>query len=378
MAIEDTKLHDEFGRLAALHRYDVLDSPRESQFDRITSLVEAVLAVPMCAVALIDGDRQWFKSCVGLDVAETPRNISFCTHTIMTRHPMHIADATLDDRFAGNPLVVGEPYIRSYLGVPLTTPDGYNIGSLCAVDTKSRTFSSEQIALLQSFALVVVDELELRRIAQIDHLTGAATRRSFCLELDKAIEHFQRTGAPATLIMFDVDHFKVINDTYGHSAGDAVLSTVATKLMAALRTGDVLGRLGGEEFGVLLREIPDIYAFGIAERFRGIIETSNIPEVRSRCITASFGVAPIKHAEITPEEWMATADQALYSAKRSGRNRCCSASSTSLTGKPVGGPVLSQMALSSQADSSALGCSQLLRRFDFDAERPPPSRAGRS
>jgi GAF domain-containing protein len=150
MTLEDVKLHDEPGRLAALHRYEILDTPKESSFERITGLVKTVLNVPMCAVSLIDTDRQWFKSCVGLTVSQTTRNISFCTHTIMERQPLHIPDATLDARFAENPLVTGDPFIRSYLGVPLSTPDGYNIGSLCAIDTKARTFSIDQIAVLQS------------------------------------------------------------------------------------------------------------------------------------------------------------------------------------------------------------------------------------
>lgn len=337
MTVEDTKLHDEPRRLAALHRYDVLDSPREFQFDRITALVEKVLNVPMCAVSLIDADRQWFKSCIGLNVSQTSRNISFCTHTIKARQPLHITNATLDERFADNPLVKGKPFIRSYLGVPLSTPDGYNIGSLCAIDTKARTFTADQIAVLKSFAMVVVDELELRRVAQTDHLTGAATRRSFCLELDKALAHFRRTGAPATLLMLDVDHFKLVNDTYGHPVGDMVLRTVAAGLMGRLRMNDVLGRLGGEEFGILLRGSPPVYATGVAERFRVIIETMKLPETQPPSVTASFGVAPLQHCTPTSEQWIALADAALYRAKRGGRNRCCT---TSSTGVGINGPAM--------------------------------------
>jgi diguanylate cyclase (GGDEF)-like protein len=323
MTLEDVKLHDEPGRLAALHRYEILDTPKESSFERITGLVKTVLNVPMCAVSLIDTDRQWFKSCVGLTVSQTTRNISFCTHTIMERQPLHIPDATLDARFAENPLVTGDPFIRSYLGVPLSTPDGYNIGSLCAIDTKARTFSIDQIAVLQSFAMLVVDELELRRVAQTDQLTGAATRRSFCLELEKAIAHFRRTGVPSTLVMLDVDHFKLVNDTYGHPAGDVVLRTVAAELMGELRENDVLGRLGGEEFGVLLRESAPEYAMAIAERFRVRVEAADVSRTHPIRVTASLGVSPLPHTTLTAEQWVEIADQAMYLAKRTGRNRCC-------------------------------------------------------
>ncbi|MDB5658257.1 MAG: diguanylate cyclase [Cypionkella sp.] len=136
----DRKLADEEGRLEALRRYDVLDTPPEAPFDRLTELVRSVLGVPIAAVTLVDAERQWFKSIAGLNACETSLEISFCAHAIKKREPLVISDATLDMRFAKNPLVTGDPWIRSYLGIPLETPDGYNVGALCAIDTKPRTF----------------------------------------------------------------------------------------------------------------------------------------------------------------------------------------------------------------------------------------------
>lgn len=323
MTVADAKLHDEPGRLLALQRYQILDTPKESEFDRITDLVAKVLDVPLCGVSLVDIDRQWFKSCVGFTVSQTKRDISFCSHTIMAREPLHITDATLDERFVDDPLVTGDPFIRSYLGVPLSTPDGYNVGSLCALDTKSRTFSSDQIAMLKSFASLVVHELELRNIAHTDFLTGAATRRSFCLDLDGVIAEFRRSGAPATLLMLDIDHFKLVNDTYGHPVGDRVLRIVATELMSELRVNDVLGRVGGEEFGVLLRDSKPESATEIAERFRMRVETIKLSESIPSQVTISLGIVPLTDASLTSELWMATGDEELYRAKRAGRNRCC-------------------------------------------------------
>lgn len=321
----DAKLQDEPGRLAALHRYEVLDTPKESAFERITGLVKTVLNVPMCAVSLIDTDRQWFKSCVGLTAPQTARDISFCTHTIQRREPMNIPDATMDDRFRDNPLVTGDPHIRSYLGVPLSTPDGYNVGSLCAIDVKPRDFSPEQVGVLSSFAALVVDELELRRIAQTDHLTGASTRRSFSLELEKALAQYRRSGVRAALIMLDIDHFKKINDTYGHPAGDVVLKSVAAELGKQLRSNDTLGRLGGEEFGILLRDTDGATAGDIAERFRLALERVNIDHEPKLSVTASFGLSMLDESVDSVDAWMSSADGALYEAKRGGRNRCCKA-----------------------------------------------------
>ena len=118
----DPKLMDEPARLAALNRYEVLDTPREPSFDRITDLVRSILGVPISAVSLVDTDRQWFKSLAGLDATQTSRDVAFCAHTIRQRAPLIIADAQEDERFRDNPLVTGDPNIRSYAGIPLETP----------------------------------------------------------------------------------------------------------------------------------------------------------------------------------------------------------------------------------------------------------------
>jgi diguanylate cyclase (GGDEF)-like protein len=319
----DSKLQDEAGRLAALQRYEVLDTAPEPGFDRITSLVSAVMNVPMCTVSLIDADRQWFKSCVGLDAPQTGRDISFCTHTVQQREPLFVPDAMLDERFAKNPLVTGEPFIRSYLGVPLATPDGYNVGSLCVIDRVPRSFTAKQIDILQSFAALVVDELEMRRIAQTDHLTGVATRRSFTLELEKALAQFRRSHQPTALVLLDIDHFKQVNDTYGHPTGDRVLVAVAQTLGGLLRGGDTIGRLGGEEFGILLQDVGAEVARETAERLRGRIEATSVDGESPLQVTASFGIAVLEAGMGSVQPWMARADEALYEAKRTGRNRCC-------------------------------------------------------
>jgi diguanylate cyclase (GGDEF)-like protein len=328
----DTKLADEAARLAALRRYEILDTLPEAPFDRITGLVKAVFEVPIALVSLIDADRQWLKSCVGMDVSETPREISFCTHTIQRREPMVIANATEDPRFANNPLVTGPPYIASYLGAPLETPDGYNVGSLCAIDTKPRTFSANQIEVMKSFAALVMNEMELRRIAQVDFLTGVATRRRFCLELEKAISRFKRHGRVSALLTLDIDHFKQVNDTYGHPAGDQVLRAVGASLERLVRVNDVVGRLGGEEFGILLADADLQKAPRCAERFRAAIEALVVEHDPPLRVTASFGIAGLEDRNTTAEQWLATADEALYEAKRSGRNRACVAPQQQVVG----------------------------------------------
>jgi GAF domain-containing protein len=143
-------------------RCEVLDTEPEEAFDRITRLAKTVLQMPMVVVSLVDRDRQWFKSRQGVGATQTPRDISFCTHTIQDTRPLVVTDAHVDPRFAASPLVLGEPYIRFYIGVPLRSRDGYNVGALCSTDTKVRRLSGEQINVLEDLGRLVVDELELR------------------------------------------------------------------------------------------------------------------------------------------------------------------------------------------------------------------------
>lgn len=319
----DALLKDEEGRIAALDRLNALDTEPEEPFEKIVSLVRTVLGVPIATVTLVDRKRQWFMARSGLEVQETPRSISFCTHTVEQREPLVVPDAHLDPRFADSPLVLGHPHIRSYAGVPLQTPEAYNVGALCAMDTKPRTFSAPEIAILSNFAHIVGNELELRMIAQRDHLTGALSRRGFLEQAQGELSRFERHGRQSCLAMFDVDRFKGVNDGYGHPAGDEVLRQVAQLCETLMRPSDVFGRLGGEEFALLLPETEFVEAEIVAERLRAAIagHPFTLPDQRVLQITISLGIAPIDPAVSTVAAWLAIADAWLYRAKQNGRNR---------------------------------------------------------
>lgn len=154
---------DETERLNWLKQSGILNSPREDAFDDITRLAAQVCGVPISAVSLIDEERQWFKSIVGLTISETPRDLAFCAHTILTPKTMVIPDATQDERFKDNPLVLGQPEIRFYAGAPLITSDGLTLGSLCLIDRVARTLTAEQQAVLEMLARQVVGRIELQR-----------------------------------------------------------------------------------------------------------------------------------------------------------------------------------------------------------------------
>lgn len=318
----DPKLNDEQGRIAALQRYEVLDTPPAEPFDKITALVRDVLNVPISAVSLVDRKRQWFKSIQGLSVTETARSVSFCSHAIKDAAVLIVPDATDDLRFADNALVTGAPFIRSYAGAPLRTPDGYNVGALCAIDTVARAFTPAQIGILSSFASLVVDELELRRIAQTDHMTGALSRRGFVAQVDKQIAEHTRNGGGSVLVLLDIDHFKSVNDRFGHPAGDDVLKAISGLCATVLRGNDCFGRLGGEEFGILLTDVSESEGLRTADALRSLIAGYLMPVANGLRVTASFGVSALRPCVEDAGQWIAESDAALYEAKRSGRNRC--------------------------------------------------------
>ena len=153
-------VRDDIDRIASLHALSILDTSPQRMFDRVTSLVSSLLDSSMAMISLIDEDRQWFLSRVGLQATETPRNVAFCNHVIANEEPLFIADASEDPRFSDNPLVMGGPSIRSYMGFPVKSPDGAYIGTLCAADQRSHHFSQAHLSILEVLAHVVEDLIQ--------------------------------------------------------------------------------------------------------------------------------------------------------------------------------------------------------------------------
>jgi diguanylate cyclase (GGDEF)-like protein len=312
----------ERGRLEALDRYDILDTPREETFDRITRIARNALQVPIAIVSAIDGHRQWYKSIEGLQASEVPREQSFCKHVIAEGTPLIVPNAAEHPLFASHPMVTGDPGIRFYAGVPLTTHDGHHIGTLCVIDMRPRELGPGFLAILNDLARVVIDELELRMLATTDSLTGAMSRRAFKEQGARAAALALRHHQDLSAIAFDLDHFKAINDRYGHAAGDEVLARTVRAVTEELRDSDLVGRLGGEEFAVLLPQTARDGAMLTAERLRSTVESLVLTAGSDRLrVTASFGVASFNRTTRDLETLLGQADAALYRAKAAGRNQ---------------------------------------------------------
>lgn len=318
----------EIDRLAALEAFDLLDTPRDEGLDRIVGLIREIFSVEIGIVSLIDAHRQWYKSCMGLAAEEVPREDTFCRYVIDIEEPIVVQDATKDSRFSEHPAVTGESHIRFYAGVPLRTRAGYVIGTVCAIDRRPRSFGNRDLTILTGLAGVSMDRITLLQSAATDSLTEALTRRAFKQEADQLISLALRHQHDIACIVLDVDHFKSVNDTHGHAAGDEVLKNVAATCKGALRAGDLLGRLGGEEFAILLPHVDREGALAVAEKVRALIAAQTVRAGDHKLnVTASFGVSALSIIGKDIETLLAQADAAMYKAKHTGRNRCVSWSS---------------------------------------------------
>ncbi|WP_282183175.1 putative bifunctional diguanylate cyclase/phosphodiesterase [Azospirillum agricola] len=177
---------NERDRLAALRRFELLDTPPEAAFDQITRLAAKVLNAPIALISLIDENRQWFKSRIGLDAQETPREFAFCAHALSSDGLFVVHDASLDARFAANPLVTGDPNIRFYAGAPLRTADGLALGTLCVIDRKARpSLSPAEEESLRDLSAMVMAHIEARRaVGYLHPLTALSNRFRFLKDID--------------------------------------------------------------------------------------------------------------------------------------------------------------------------------------------------
>lgn len=482
MTQASTRLHEpepeetqEQQRLAALYASGILDTPREPEFDHIVELAAAICGTPISSCTLIDEDRAWLKAATGVEIGQVDRNLSFCSETIQQTDLMIVEDLTEDERFRTHPWVAGGPSIRFYAGMPLSDPDGHNLGSLCVADTAPRILSNEQKVALRTLAKQLKALIELRierqrreqallekeqlvqalqsseqrfrsfmnngpflsyirddngrftfynkqlsdrfgigrdewigrtlqelfpphladtyrrsdrealqsgravdaveetwdehghptfwrsskftflnelgfpmvggistditseinrhsdlerksllleRFAWTDSLTGLANRRATDDQLTAEVAKACQNGSPLSIILLDIDNFKLRNDRYGHNAGDAVLRRMGAILSRTVRGADVAARYGGEEFMVILPNTANEGTMLVANRLQKVIRSESWPD---EPVTVSMGVASLSEPAFDVASLVALADDAMYQAKQNGRNKVVSA-----------------------------------------------------
>lgn len=308
-------------RLAALFAMDILQSPREPLLERIVQLACTEFGMDSGALVLIDHASAILHVRIGTHVRRCPRKSMPCNIVISNAAPLILQDVPEDPITAGMPMAANGPIMRSYAGFPLLTRDGLAIGTLALFSDRPNAVPEGRIDLGQQLAGIIMDTLELRRLALNDPLTGALNRRGFMVMFEEAIQKSSTEGTPLSFAMLDVDHFKSINDRFGHGVGDQVLRALVNHLMRALGAKFPIGRLGGEEFAVLLQGLDAAQAHAQIEEIRQGLAAIQIPDASSLTFTASFGLAELEIHARNASELLAKSDAALYEAKHQGRNR---------------------------------------------------------
>ena len=315
--MESAPMHpQEAARLAQLHALGLLDTEPEEAFDRITRLARTLCSTSMALVSLVDEDRQWFKSRQGLAAPETGRDEAFCAHAILDEEPMVVEDARADERFKDNPLVTGEPNIAFYAGVPLRSPNGFPMGTLCVLDEQARSLDAHELSGLEDLAAVVEDLFGLRRLATIDPLTGLQNRRGFLASAAAILAVADREGRNTTVGYLDINGLKPVNDEFGHETGDALIRGLAHILRETFRDADAIGRLGGDEFAVLLFGAADDKVSTPMDRLSAAIEQFNASGEGAGALSVSIGCASRGPGGQPIDELLAAADAAMYERKR--------------------------------------------------------------
>lgn len=304
-------------RLNDLRTLSILDTKPEERFDRVTRMAKRIFDVPIALVSLVDANRQWFKSCVGLDASETSRDISFCGHAILGDKVFVINDATQDDRFSDNPLVTDDPNIRFYAGCPLKMANGNKLGTLCIIDQKPRAFSQNDIDTLVDLAAMVESELAALQLATVDELTQLCNRRGFMLLGQHNLNISRRQKKATTLTFIDLNNFKSINDKYGHDAGDQALVQFSSLMKETLRDSDLYARLGGDEFVVLSTDASREKSELIITRLAAKIKAFNQQTRHAFKLEFAYGIVEFnrdKHSDI--EALLKEADGKMYRHKQ--------------------------------------------------------------
>lgn len=274
---------DETQRQRALERYEILDTDAEFAFDDLTRLASLVCQTPISLITLIDRDRQWFKSRVGLDLTETPRDVSFCNHVVVNRSPLEVGDAAHDPRFEANPYVLGHPGIRFYAGVPLRTPDDFYLGTICVLDTQPRTISNSQRQALNTIAEQVMAQLELKlRNRQLESGYDRLTRANHRLDQFTAmVSHDLKAPLASLLSLADL----MLGDA---RQGDADAVCEALTVMSG-------------EVGRMQNLVGGLLAFARSTRPTAVVESVDVAAILHELRRTLPGAT---HFEFTFGEWL--------------------------------------------------------------------------
>jgi diguanylate cyclase (GGDEF)-like protein len=327
----------EADRQRTLEEFHVLDGPSDEDLDRLTRLASQMLGLPIALISLVDRDRQWFLSRVGLEATETPRDVAFCAHAICGDGVMVVADAREDTRFRDNPLVTGAPHIRFYAGAPLQSREGHRLGTLCVIGREPRRLTGDERQLLEDLAGLVMQHLEGQRSSWRCPLTGLLNRRPFFEEGEREVARTRQQDAPLSLVILDLDAFAGVNERFGRPFGDRVLREMGRTVAEECRATDLTGRVANDEFAILMPGTDLGTARDIAARIgRRIAAAMLTAEGMVAPLTASGAAAQLEAGDRGFADLHGRAEAALEQARRRGGNLTVTAAPSGAPAEPRG------------------------------------------
>lgn len=326
-----------------LQCYQILSSDRSAGGRCVAESISLALHTPFVFAALNRRYRAWYRCQHGVDQFSDSDLQTYFARTHLAQQCFDIEDISEDEFFQSHSAGLTLPKIRALAGVPLTDPHGKRFGTLCVGAPDARAFSPADIELLRSFGRLVSqdicvrsaaryavrDLIELERercdlfeLATVDPLTKALNRRAFMRFATRELARFHRDKSQLATLMLDIDHFKSVNDVHGHALGDQVLAKLVSVAADTLRQEDLIGRLGGEEFAIILVDSDVQSAMKVANRIRLAINQIDFPgELGPFNVSLSIGVSEPLFQDRHIKDALARADAALYQAKRNGRDR---------------------------------------------------------
>lgn len=326
-----------------LQRYQILYDDYSVSAVCFADSVALALNVPFVIAALTNRYRHWYHCGHGLGAYSEDELQTYFARTHLAQTRFDVADISDEEFFQSHTEGVNIPKLTSLAGVPLTDPNGKRFGTLCIGDDKPREFSETELNILSSFGRLISNDIcvksaaryavrdlielenekcDLFELATIDPLTKALNRRAFTRFSERELARFKRDNSKLSALMLDIDHFKQVNDVHGHAVGDKVLTKMVSVATNVLRQEDLIGRLGGEEFAIVLVDSDAASAAKVADRIRQAIKQVKFPsEAGPFNVSVSIGVAEPFYNESSMNDALERADAALYNAKRNGRDR---------------------------------------------------------
>ncbi|MEM7637616.1 MAG: sensor domain-containing diguanylate cyclase [Pseudomonadota bacterium] len=326
-----------------LQRYQILSEDQSAGPLCVADSIAMALQTPFVIAALNRRYRQWYMCEHGLDGFGAADLQTYFARMHLSQTRFDVADIREEEFFSSNTQGLRIPNFQSIAGVPLTDPNGKRFGTLCVADDKPRQLTEAELNLLSSFGRLVSNDIcvrsaaryavrdlielehekcDLFELATIDPLTKALNRRAFMRFSERELARFKRDNGQLATLMLDIDHFKQVNDVHGHATGDKVLSKMVSVAASVLRQEDLIGRLGGEEFAIVLVDSDATAAVRVADRIRQAIKQVKFPsETGPFNVSVSIGVSEPFYNEASINDALERSDAALYRAKRNGRDR---------------------------------------------------------